>query len=222
MDKKGEFPPFRPHKEYSSGGDRQRLLQLGEDPSVVFREIPDAIIMKSIGGRIANVSGNFKNAERRELRVKTLLQELEAYDIHTATRFEIISIDGIAALYGKVENIRETPLTNAHEQMSYLSELRTLLENLIRYYDHKKNALGYFLSDITRRDQYAYGKKAGDAANHLYLIDPDFYHSDDPEVYEAAVRQLLQWVEAVESSFTSSAVDMTEQKNRCRRLLAQD
>lgn len=192
FEKKHHKPIFRrplvAHPEFK--GSSSLLLKDRKQPDLVVRETPISKFRNAYGDESISAPDAAQVA-------KKMFDELrDTYGVECPILLAVgPNENGEECIYSSVDAVRGVPFEKLSndEKRDYAGELYRVREASLRYYEDKILGGNPFLGDIIKRAQYAYGKRAEDMVNKMYMID------GDPIIFQrmnpAELRQMLMLFE---------------------------
>lgn len=209
------IPVFRDPVEDTKLSSRQPLYALKNDPHFIVRESK----LDDFNRRDAPP---FASAEDAAEFSRKQFTKLKQYGIDAPVHFVVApdenKNDCVYTITDWVEpasNARLSPEERERRNDAW----KTLVNQLLTYYENANINGTPFFEDIAGLDQYVYGKKEGDTENRLYLVDVDPQLTNNFERLYFNFRVLF-------SSFISEAertfgLDLTDVRARYRNLVTE-
>ena len=204
--------PFKgglsPHEDMQKIGENTKLQQAGGNTDYVIRETWQR-------------QGNTETIEEQARHLKRRFEELRGFGVVTPSEIVIgKSKSGEAVVYVATHHVHGTQLKDLLElrlQKKDEKILRDILpahyDSLLDYFTHKLRTGEEFLDDVSRNDQYVFGKLTVDskATTQIYLVDSDGRRCTD---INNLVRDLLEIGDNLIVAEMNVGINLGQEKKR--------
>jgi hypothetical protein len=212
---------LRAHERYSRGMGTDSIYSLEGRDDVVVRSLN---WMQCLGKQTFHPHWEGKDISAEEFAqiTKQHFDLLRTYGVDAPVSFFVGEAKQFSQpqeeVFAVVANVEKNPHPNREALGHAFAQMRS---STVHYYADRYEANESFLADLFPSSQYVYGRKAGDGADHLYLVDvePFIYRGKKAfvktmESLQRAVAQEAVYFDTEEYREVVAAVEALHQKAR--------